>query len=106
MRLPFYLELLDRKYKTAWALSGTKSPAGEAVDEWLASDHLRRAAASRLSGDSGVARVHFDSARAQLEAGLRRARPQSRRTRKLLRSSLAVAHAGVGHRSAAMEQAK
>ncbi|HEU4747511.1 MAG TPA: BTAD domain-containing putative transcriptional regulator [Gemmatimonadaceae bacterium] len=106
MRLPFYLELLDRNYGAARALAGTKSPAGEAWDEWLASAHVRRAAASRLLGDSGVARVHFDSARTQMEAELRRSRPQSRRTQDLLRSSLAVAHAGLGHRSAAIEQAK
>ena len=106
MTLPFYLELLERHYSTAIALASVRSSSGEAWDEWLASAHLRQATASRLVGDSGGARAHFDSARAELEGELRKAPPHSRRAPNIFRSSLAVAHAGMGHRRAAIEQAE
>ncbi len=101
MRLPFYLELLDRDYRAALARARGSEPAGWFWEDWLVSDHIRRAVALRLSDDSATARVEFDSARVELERDLPGAkqRPQAYNS---LSSALAIAYAGLGSRSDAV----
>lgn len=106
IRLPFYLAVLERDYSAAWTLAARRNHAGEAFDDWLDSEHLRRAVVQHLRGDSAGARIHFDSARAQLEQELRNAFPGSRRMQNLLRSALAIAYAGSGRRAEALEHAE
>jgi tetratricopeptide (TPR) repeat protein len=101
MELPFYLKLLERDYRGALALSHGKAPPGGGWDEWIASDHGRRALASRLLGDSAAARDQFDSSRTELEAQLRAGRQRSPRDYDLTASVLAIADAGLGRRSEA-----
>ncbi|HEX2777909.1 MAG TPA: tetratricopeptide repeat protein [Gemmatimonadaceae bacterium] len=105
MKLPFQLELLRRNYQGALALAGSRSPSGDAWDEWLSSTNLRRATAARLLGDSLRAREYFDSARVELESERREAPAGSRRTQNILRSALAVAYAGSGRRDSALAEA-
>ncbi|MBW3555102.1 MAG: tetratricopeptide repeat protein, partial [Gemmatimonadetes bacterium] len=105
IRLPFYLALLDRDYAAAARVAERGSHSGEAFDEWLDSDHLRRGVLSRLIGDEAAATLHFDSARLAIEQGLRDALPRSRRTQAVLRSALAVSYAAMGRRSEAMGEA-
>jgi len=106
MRLPYYLELLDRKYDAALAALTPPEPGLTAslLNEWLVSDEIRRALVLRLRGDSAAARAQFDSARAELESVLRDQSPESRRVQLWLRSGLAIAYAGLGRRPDAMKQ--
>jgi len=106
MRLPFYVELLDRRYGAAVSRLGGKLGPLESGDDWLVTDHIRRAVTSRLLGDSGAARVHFDSARVELEASLRGDLAPVRQRHNWLRSGLAICYAGLGRRDAALEQAR
>ena len=101
MRLPFYLDLLDHDYRAALAHARGSEPAGWFWEEWLATDHIRRAVALRLSGDSATARVQFDSARVELVRELPGA-TQRRRTHNSLSSALAIAYAALGRRSEAI----
>jgi len=103
MRLPFYIELWDHNYRTALARAGGGEPAGWFWEDWLVSDHVRRAVTLRLLGDSGRARVHFDSARMQLEMQLPRA--ARRQVHNSIESALAITYAGLGRRSQAIELA-
>ena len=105
MRLPFDLELWDRKYSAALARVGGKLGALDNGDEWLTNDHIRSAVAFRLLGDSAAARAHYDSARADLEEQAPHAYPRSRGMQNWLRSALAISYAGLGRRGAAIEQA-
>ena len=98
MRLPFYLELLDRNYAAALARARGSEPAGWFWEDWLVSDHIRRAVVLQLSGDSAAARMQFDSARVEFEAQLPGAR-QRRQAYNSVSSGLAIAYAGLGRRS-------
>ena len=106
MRLPFYLELLDRHYEAAVARLGGKLGPLESGDDWLVSDHIRKALIFRLRGDSGAARAHFDSARVELETGLRGDLAPVLQRHNWLRSGLAICYAGLGRHDAALEQAR
>jgi DNA-binding SARP family transcriptional activator/TolB-like protein/Tfp pilus assembly protein PilF len=115
LRLPFYVELLGRDFHAALDFAGRNQPdltrreTGPEVfdaDDWFVSEHLRQAVVLVQLGDSGPARVHFDSAVTQLGDRVRHAVPHSRRARVWLRSGLALAYAGLGRRAAALEQAK
>ena len=103
MRLPFYIELWDRDYRSALARAGGREPAGWFWEDWLVNDHVRRAVTLRLLGDSGTALVQFDSARAQLEAQLPGA--ARRQVHNSIESALAIAYAGLGRRAQAIELA-
>ena len=100
MRLPFYIELWDRNYRTALARAGGGEPAGWFWEDWLVNDHVRRAVTLRLLGDSGKARVQFDSARTQLQLQLPRA--ARRQVHNSIESALAIAYAGLGRRAEAI----
>jgi len=103
MRLPFYIALWDRNYRTALARAGGGEPAGWFWEDWLVNDHVRRAVTLRLLGDSGKARVQFDSARTQLQLQLPRA--ARRQVHNSIESALAIAYAGLGRRAEAIELA-
>lgn len=103
MRLPFYIELWDHNYQTALARTRGGEPAGWFWEDWLVNDHVRRALTLRLLGDSSKARVHFDSARAQLEMQLPRA--ARRQVHNSIESALAITYAGLGRRGEAIELA-
>jgi DNA-binding SARP family transcriptional activator/TolB-like protein/Flp pilus assembly protein TadD len=106
MRVPYYLELLDRKYDAALAALTPPEPGLTAslLNEWLVSDGIRRALVLRLRGDSAAAHAQFDSARAELESVLGDQSPESRRVQLWLRGGLAIAYAGLGRRADAMKQ--
>jgi tetratricopeptide (TPR) repeat protein len=108
MLLPYYLDLLDRKYDSALAHARARAPSGWAWETWLALAEvaLLKAVAHRLRGDSAAARAQFDSARASLELEVRRVLPGSRRAENFLRSALAITYAGLGRRSEAMQLAE
>ena len=116
LRLRFYLDLLDRDYPGALALAEAEwanrsepekiSIASADRFDWLVSDHLRKAIARRLLGDSTAAWFHFDSARAEFEEGLRGALPAAHRAHIWFRSGLAISYAGLGRAPAAIEQAR
>jgi serine/threonine-protein kinase len=101
MRLPFYLELLDHDYRAAFAQARGSEPAGWYWEDWFVTDHIRRAVALRLAGDSAPARVQFDSARVELVRELPGA-TQRRQAHNSLSSALAIAYAGLGRRSEAI----
>lgn len=105
MRLPFYLELLDRRYTDARMRLGPKLGPLESGEEWLVNDHIRRAIVARLLGDSGGARASFDSARVELE-GVMPEFVDSPQRQNWLGSALAISYAGLGRRDAAIEQAR
>ena len=96
MRIPFYLELIDRKYDSALALLRAPAPGltGSLLNEPLVSDAIRRALVLRLKGDSAAARRQFDTARAELETAMPAA--SGRRAKLLFHSGLAIAYAGLG----------
>jgi len=104
MRLPFYLELLQRRYKTAVQRLSSRLGPVETGDDWLVNDQVRTAVVSRLLGDSVAARAHFDSARIELDQRLVEF-ARSPQVQNWLRSGLAVCYAGLGRRTAALEQA-
>jgi hypothetical protein len=106
MRIPFYLDVLDRNYNAALAALAPPQPGLTAslLNEWLVSDKLRRALVLRLRGDSAVAREQFDSARVELEVALRKQSQESQRVQLWLRGGLAVAYAGLGRRADAITQ--
>jgi TolB-like protein len=106
MRLPFTLELLDRNYRAALGRILGKMGALNITDEWLVSDHNRRAVAFRLLGDSAAARTEFDSARTELLAEVPRGYPRNRGGQNWLRSGLAISYAGLGQRQDALEQVR
>jgi len=106
MRLPFYVELLDRRYEAAVARLGGKLGPLESGDDWLVNDQIRKGLVFRLRADSGAARVHFDSARVELETGLRGDLALALQRHNWLRSGLAICYAGLGRREAALEQAR
>jgi len=104
MRLPFYLELLQRRYKTAVQRLSSRLGPVDTGDDWLVNDQVRTAVVSRLLGDSVAARAHFDSARIELDQRLVEF-ARSPQMQNWLRSGLAVCYAGLGRRTAALEQA-
>jgi tetratricopeptide (TPR) repeat protein len=105
-RMPYYVEMLDRKYDAALARLKEPEPGLTAslLNEWLVDDEIRRALAFRLRGDSAAALAQFDSARIELEPALRAASPGSRRVQLWLRSGLAIAYAGLGKRADAIRE--
>jgi DNA-binding SARP family transcriptional activator/TolB-like protein len=105
MRLPFYLELLERRYDAAVRRLSNKLGPVETGDDWLVNDQIRKAVVSRLLGDSTGARAHFDSARIELDQRLVDF-AQSAQMQNWLRSGLAICYAGLGRRAAALEEAR
>jgi len=105
MRLPFYLELLERRYGTAVQQLSNRLGPVETGDDWLVNDQIRKAVVSRLLGDSNAARAHFDSARLELDRRLVEF-ARSPQMQNWLRSGLTVCYAGLGRRTAALEQAR
>ena len=103
MTLPFYLELMGRRPRAALARASSSRPAGWAWDQWLGSEHVRKAVALRLLGDSATARQQFDSARAELEGRLPSAAQRSLRAYGMVASALVVAYAGLGRRAEAID---
>jgi DNA-binding SARP family transcriptional activator/TolB-like protein len=105
MRIPFYLDLVDRQYDRAIATLRPPRPGitRSLLDEWLVSDALRHAIALRLKGDSVGARAYFDSARVELEEARQIPGAASTRTQLWLRSALAIADAGLSRRAEALE---
>jgi len=106
MRIPFYLELVDRKYDAALAALTPPEPGLTAslLNEWLVSDKIRRALVFRLRGDPAMAREQFDSARVELETASRRQSQEAQRVQLWLRSGLAIAYAGLGRRADAIAE--
>lgn len=104
MRMPYYLDVLDRNYDAALARLQKPGPGFPAslLNEWLVSDKIRRGLVLRLRGDTTAARAQFDSARTELETALRTAASESRRLQLWLRSGLAITYAGLGRRTDAM----
>jgi TolB-like protein/DNA-binding SARP family transcriptional activator len=105
MRLPFYLDHLERHYRAAVGHLGARLGPIETGDEWLVNDQIRKAIASRLLGDSTATRIHFDSARIELEQRLKEF-ARSPQMQNWLGSGLAICYAGLGRRTAALEQAR
>jgi len=105
MRLPFYLELLERRYGTAVQQLSNRLGPVETGDDWLVNDQIRKAVVSRLLGDSNAARAHFDSARLELDRRLVEF-ARSPQMQNWLRSGLTICYAGLGRRTAALEQAR
>ena len=103
--LPFYLALFDRKPRVALERASRRPPAGWAWDDWLLTDHIRKAVALRVLGDSVAARRQFDSARVEIEARLPEALARSRRAYNIMGSALAIAYAGLNRRSEALKLA-
>jgi DNA-binding SARP family transcriptional activator/TolB-like protein/Flp pilus assembly protein TadD len=96
IRTPFHIELLARDYRKAASLARSGQPAGEVVDDWLGTNHIRRGVAARLLDEHAVARVQFDSARVEFEEILRNTSAEARIVKNLTQSSLTVALAGLG----------
>lgn len=103
LRIPFYLDLLDRDYSAALTRLHGPASSVELLDEWLVNDHIRAGLAFRLRGDSNAARAHFDSAVAEIQASLAHYR-RSPPFQAWLRSGLAISLAGLGKRTAARDQ--
>lgn len=104
MRVPFYLDIVDRKYDDALRALDSKAPplTRSLLNEWLVSDRLRRALVYRLKGDSARALAYFDSASVEINSALGTPVAADRRSQLWLSSGLAIAAAALGRRAEAL----
>jgi len=108
MKVWFDLDLVDHDFRGALDRVRRKNrlKAVDENDQWLASNHIRRAVAYRLLGDSALAREQYDSASEELQRDLALAFPSSHTDRNWFRSGLAISYAGLGRRAAALEEVR
>lgn len=97
----FMLEVLDGNYDSAWILLRSTPLPNDAISEQFRYTplNLLRGELCALEGNTGAARMYFDSARVQLEEKLKTA-PEDER----FHSSLGIAYAGLGRKEEAMRE--